>query len=145
MRLFKLQYGTTMPESGLNFIGLQYDPNWMPAFLAFEPNRSIFKTDEQGVGFLIDVRGIISNMWFINLMKIEPKNVVEEVLKVCSACYEDSPERLDRLDDLDHWNIVFEIERFHHSVDNIYVESQYTMYFPQHKPPSAKNVGLFNF
>jgi hypothetical protein len=144
VRVIELIDGATMPESGLNFIGLSYDPNWMPAFLVFEPNREIFKTTEKGIGFILDVRGIISNMWFTNLMMSEPADMVEKVLEVCSVCFKDNPERLDRLDDLEHWIIDFKIDRFR-TKGNKLVESRYSMHFPQYKPPSAKDVGLFAF
>jgi len=137
--------GATIPHGGVNFVGLSYDPNWMPAFLVFEPNRKVFPlTGVEGVGFLIDVRGIISNMWFTNLMMCEPAKVADKVNEVCFHCYEDNPERINKLDDLEHWNITFDVERFRTS-ENEHVEGCYTMYFPEQRPATANGYGLFDF
>ncbi|GAB6071599.1 hypothetical protein JCM30760_26970 [Thiomicrorhabdus hydrogeniphila] len=144
MRNLKMMDGVSLPEAGLNFIGLAYDPNWMPAFLVFEPNHKVFKTDEKGVGFILDVRGIISNMWFTGLLTCDPKEVVEKVLKVCSACYEDNKNRIDTLDDLEHYSIAIEVEHFR-TTDNNNTEGKYIMYFPQYKPDITYDVGLFAF
>ncbi|WP_127471962.1 hypothetical protein [Thiomicrorhabdus aquaedulcis] len=146
MRVIEMTHGARIPDSGLNFIGLAYDPNWMPAFLVFEPNRDVFKTDEVGVGFLLDVRGIISNTWFADLLACDTKEVVGKVLKVCSACFEDNPERLERLDDLQHWSIAFNVEFLRTHISEP-VTSQYTMYFPRYKPTGKvfDLAGQFSF